>query len=120
MKVLFRWLIAVAVAMLLTGVFLTQTIANPIDFVGWCLEVFGDYIPQGVFPDQHPMTQMLYALYAGILLVGALPAAMIGVGSYVFLSRKERRGLGETKCRACGYLLRGLSEPRCPECGEKI
>jgi hypothetical protein len=27
---------------------------------------------------------------------------------------------GQTRCRACGHILRGLTEARCPECGDAI
>lgn len=52
-----------------------------------------------------------------------LPGVLIGVATYAILTRYMGPRLladNETRCRACGYILRGITEPRCSECGERI
>lgn len=62
------------------------------------------------------------APYHGVLfLIGwAVPAVIVGVAAYGFLTHRVRSLGNETRCRRCGYILRGITEPRCPECGERI
>lgn len=53
----------------------------------------------------------------------ALPAALVGVLAYSFLTHRFGPRTSPdtyTRCRKCHYILAGLSEPRCPECGEAI
>ena len=51
------------------------------------------------------------------LLIG-LPAALIALFAWDWMSPPKDKA--ETRCRACGYILRALSEPQSPECGERI
>ena len=52
-----------------------------------------------------------------------LPASLLGVAIYAFLTRRhgpQPQADPYSRCRRCGYILNGLSRPRCPECGERI
>jgi len=47
-----------------------------------------------------------------------LLAILVGIFTYKLILRPV--ATTETRCRACGYILKGLSRPECPECGEGI
>lgn len=65
----------------------------------------------------------LWQYAAAVALIYSMPVALLALVSYGLLGlviRGRRSHVTETRCRACGYILRGISEPRCPECGERI
>jgi len=52
-----------------------------------------------------------------------LPASLLGVAVFAFLTRRhgpQPQVDPYSRCRRCGYILHGLSRPRCPECGEWV
>ena len=97
--------LGVAVAMLYGGV-----LWNP---VGWQVQ---GLVAWGLPIDMPGST---FQMTVDALTLGALAVPGIAV-AVVAYRRLRGGGDGETRCRACGYILRGLSEPRCPECGERI
>ncbi len=58
--------------------------------------------------------------YPDVQMPMAVVLSLVGCYFWTLLWIDARRRDSETRCRACGHILRGLSEPRCPECGEHI
>ena len=58
---------------------------------------------------------------AEVVLVSVLcvPGLLVALYAFHRLSRRPAFD-GETRRRACGYILRGLVRPVCPECGEGV
>ncbi len=56
----------------------------------------------------------------GVAVPAAITLSLAACFGWLLLWLSVWRRDRETRCRACGYILRGLSEPRCPECGERI
>lgn len=56
----------------------------------------------------------------GALVALPMTATAAACFGWWMVLQTSRRGDNETRCRACGHILRGLTEPRCPECGERI
>lgn len=67
-------------------------------------------------------TQEVFNWYPQPPTVFWLPVVLTGAAivGWVLTTITAGRRDSETRCRACGHILRGLSEPRCPECGEPI
>ncbi len=70
-----------------------------------------------LLPESAPHAAFDLSVGSLTLAVVALPGMLVALMVY---SRLRGPAIGETRCRACGHLLRGLTEPRCPECGERI
>ena len=70
------------------------------------------------FPGKTSAIRQMYSVIISHCCTGA-----VAIGFYVVLTRywgPEAIFDRETRCRACGYILKGIIEPRCPECGERI
>ncbi len=55
-----------------------------------------------------------------VLTYAAITLSAAACFGWLLITIAERQRDNQTRCRACGYILRGISEPRCPECGERI
>ncbi len=53
-------------------------------------------------------------IYAFVVMISCIVAVTV----YSFILKPK--GVAETRCRKCGYILKGISEPKCSECGEVI